>query len=106
VAEAQVRRDHAISHTLAAIATIGDSIVFFGGTALSRTHLRELRLSEDIDLIAMGPREIIAGQIERAVARSLRRTLGTPTFMPALQATRHPDPSVMTVAGLTVQVQL
>ena len=40
VGEAQVRRDHVISHALAALSTLGtDDLVFFGGTALSRTHL-------------------------------------------------------------------
>lgn len=36
----QVRRDHLISHVLAAIAADvpTDDLVFFGGTALSRTH--------------------------------------------------------------------
>lgn len=48
--EAQVRRDHAISHALAALQKIESEMVFFGGTALSRTFLREGRLSEDIDL--------------------------------------------------------
>lgn len=55
VSPVQVARDHVISHALAAIASLGtDRIVFFGGTALSRTLLPELRLSEDIDLIALG----------------------------------------------------
>ena len=54
----QVRRDHLISHVLAAIASdiSTDDLVFFGGTALSRTHLADARLSEDIDLIAHIPR--------------------------------------------------
>jgi hypothetical protein len=47
VVEEQVVRDHAISHTLAAIARIGaDDVVFYSGTALPRTHLPGLRLSE------------------------------------------------------------
>lgn len=48
--EAQVNRDHAISHALAALQKIKTEFVFFGGTALSRTFLTEGRLSEDIDL--------------------------------------------------------
>ena len=47
---AQVRRDHAISHVLEAIAGIRAEFIFFGGTALSRTFLSRGRLSEDIDL--------------------------------------------------------
>lgn len=50
VNEAQVNRDHAISHALAAFQQIKTSFIFFGGTALSRTFLAEGRLSEDIDL--------------------------------------------------------
>ena len=40
VAEAQVRRDHAISHILAALSRHRrEDLIFFGGTALSRTYL-------------------------------------------------------------------
>lgn len=40
----QVIRDHLISHALAAISIVGtDDVLFFGGTALSRTHLTDLR---------------------------------------------------------------
>ncbi len=54
VADIQVRRDHLISHALAAIASIDAAeIEFFGGTALCRTHLPHHRLSEDIDLVAL-----------------------------------------------------
>lgn len=62
----QVRRDHLISHLLAAIAAhvSTDDGVFFGGTALSRTFLTDARLSEDVDLIALAP---------RADGRGLRR---------------------------------
>lgn len=48
--EAQVSRDHAISHVLAALQRINTEFVFFGGTALSRTFLTTGRLSEDVDL--------------------------------------------------------
>lgn len=48
--ELQVRRDHAISHILAAIQKLKSEMVFYGGTALSRTFLVDGRLSEDIDL--------------------------------------------------------
>lgn len=51
VGEAQVRRDHVVSHSLAAISTLGtDGLVCFGGTAVSRTHLPSLRLSKDMDI--------------------------------------------------------
>lgn len=42
----QVRRDHLISHVLAVIATSlpTDEIIFYGGTALSRTWLPKARV--------------------------------------------------------------
>lgn len=103
----QVKRDHLISFALAAIADSGtDDVVFFGGTALSRTLLTDLRLSEDIDLIALGDRRQIAARIEDALERALRRPFGRVSFAPRLQDTRHSEPSVMTAAGIRVQIQL
>jgi hypothetical protein len=53
VARDQVLRDHLISHLLAALSEhCRDQVVFFGGTALSRTFVPDGRLSEDIDLAA------------------------------------------------------
>ncbi len=107
VDDEQIRRDHVISHALAALSTLDtDSLVFFGGTALSRTHLTDLRLSEDIDLLALGPRDVTARSIEQTLTRSLRRTMGMPRFEPSMDATRHASPSVMTVGIVRVQIQL
>jgi len=84
-----------------------DDLVFFGGTALSRTHLADARLSEDIDLIARIPRREIAEQIERAVRRGLARSHGRPAWRPALTATAGSQPTVLSVPdGVSVQVQL
>jgi predicted nucleotidyltransferase component of viral defense system len=105
----QVRRDHLISHVLGAIADgiSTEDIVFFGGTALSRTHLAVARLSEDIDLIARISRREIAEQIESAVRRGLARSHGRPAWQPALTATRGSQPAVLSVPdGTSVQVQL
>jgi len=107
VAAEQVVRDHVISHALAAIASIGtDDVVFFGGTALSRTHLADVRLSEDIDLIARGDRGELADRIEAAIVTRFRRAFGTVTFTPRIRETRHPNPSVMQVGTARVQIQL
>lgn len=107
VSEDQVRRDHVISHALAAISRIDDErLVFFGGTALSRTLLPDLRLSEDIDLIALAPRREIARAVQRELEAALAPTLGAPAFTPALESTRHPSPSVMEVGDVRVQIQL
>lgn len=100
-------RDHVISHALAAISTVGtDDIVFFGGTALSRTYLTGLRLSEDIDLLALGDRSAIADKIENALTRQLRRGFGNVTFTPPLKDARHANPSVMQIGDVRVQIQL
>lgn len=105
----QVRRDHLISHLLAAIAAhvSTDDVVFFGGTALSRTYLTDARLSQDVDLIALAPRTDVAGQIEAAVRRDLARSHGRPTWRPALSATTGSQPTTLAFAGTaSVQVQL
>ncbi len=105
----QVRRDHLLSHVLAAIAAgiSTDDVVFFGGTALSRTYLADARLSEDIDLIALVPRAQLAGAIESAVARGLARSHGRVSWLPALAATSGSQPAALSVEGLDgIQVQL
>lgn len=105
----QVRRDHLISHVLAALSTLDTrSVVFFGGTALSRTHLADARLSEDIDLIAEGPRDAVARDIEQAIARSgIARTHGRPSWRPRLTQTSGSEPAVLSVPdGASIQVQL
>ena len=66
VARGQVERDHLISHLLGYLSThFADRIVFIGGTALARTHLVDGRLSEDIDLIAVGSRS----EVERRLGK-------------------------------------
>lgn len=103
----QVVRDHVISHALAAIATAAqDEVLFFGGTALSRTLLPKLRLSEDIDLIALGSRREIGERIQTAITRRFVRPLGQPTFRPPLGTAPHPQPSILEVKGTRIQVQL
>ena len=77
VAEAQVRRDHAISHILAALSRRhSEELIFFGGTALSRTYLLDERLSEDIDLIAVDQRDDLAGILLKDIDAALARTHG------------------------------
>ena len=105
----QVRRDHLISHMLGAIAAgvPTDDVVFIGGTALSRTHLTDARLSEDIDLIAQASRTDVAVRIEAAVRRGLARSHGRPTWRPALSATSGSQPATVGVEGTAgIQVQL
>ncbi len=105
----QVLRDHAVSHVLGALSSMpgaGD-LVFFGGTALSRTFLPALRLSEDVDLLARGDRTDLAHRIERAVARRLRRSHGTVAWTPSLAATSGSEAAVLRVDDrIHVRVQL
>lgn len=84
----QVRRDHLISHILAALPTISGlaDAAFIGGTSLCRTHLDGLRLSEDVDLLVSDVDEA-AGALTRAPGRLLRReyrdvAVGSPTPVP------------------------
>lgn len=108
VARSQVRRDHLISHLLAAISEyMSDDVLFFGGTALSRTHAPDGRLSEDIDLIALRNRRTTASELERALLRATRREYPGLRWEPALAAVRDTEPAILTTPdGITVRVQL
>ncbi|TLF74891.1 nucleotidyl transferase AbiEii/AbiGii toxin family protein [Nocardia cyriacigeorgica] len=108
VAVEQVRRDHLISHLLGAISRdFSEDVLFFGGTALSRTVLPDGRLSEDIDLIALGRRQEIAERMERLLLRAVRREFPDLQWRPALTDVRDTQPAVIiTSAGTAVRVQL
>lgn len=108
VAIAQVRRDHLISHLLAALsAHVPDKVIFFGGTALSRSLVPNGRLSEDIDLIADGDRREVADLVETWLVRATRREFPRLRWQPLLTAVRNTQPAVLTSAdGITVRVQL
>lgn len=69
--DTQVVRDHLISHVIAALSRTQESITFFGGTALCRTWLRDLRLSEDIDLLV--DNHSIGDSLTKELTRGLRR---------------------------------
>lgn len=108
VARTQVHRDHLISHLLAAISDqLADDILFFGGTALSRTHAPDGRLSEDIDLIALGNRRAIAEQLETILVRATRREYPGLRWEPTPTTVREALPAILTTPqGITVRVQL
>jgi hypothetical protein len=91
----QVRRDHLISHVLSAISARVPSadVVFFGGTALSRTYLTASRLSEDLDLIAVAPRSQVSAALQTAIRTGLARSHGAMTWRPALTATTGSQPA-------------
>lgn len=108
VADEQVRRDHLISHLLAVLsARVSDAVVFFGGTALARTHLPGGRLSEDIDLLAVPRRIDVVAAVESALADGVRRQFGRLVWDPPLSTVHAVDPAVVrTTDGLTVRIQL
>jgi predicted nucleotidyltransferase component of viral defense system len=107
VAEEQVRRDHAISHILAALSRDHrDDVIFMGGTALSRTYLRDERLSEDIDLIAMRPRDRLAETLALEIPNALMRTHGRIVWAPKW-SNRDVDPAIaLTPDHIAVKIQL
>jgi predicted nucleotidyltransferase component of viral defense system len=71
----QIERDHVISHLLDALASeAAPEDVFYGGTALCRSHLRRSRLSEDVDLLHPEPRRR-AERLEADLRDALRREL-------------------------------
>ena len=109
VALEQVRRDHAISQILSALSTseVAPSLTFYGGTALSRTLLPKLRLSEDIDLIASADRIETARAIEAAIGPHLARTHGEVNWEPPLSATRGAESAVLRLPSrVTIRIQL
>lgn len=71
--EGQIVRDHLISHVLHAMSTSDTSerLTFIGGTALCRTCMPDLRLSEDIDL--MVDKDFTDSNLRQHVSRQLRR---------------------------------
>jgi predicted nucleotidyltransferase component of viral defense system len=108
VSTEQVERDHLISHLLAFLArSFGDRIHFIGGTALARTHLPDGRLSEDIDLIAVGRRADVARELDHALPRAVARSHGRLALEPALGDTRDTSPVLLRPAdGRPVRLQL
>jgi predicted nucleotidyltransferase component of viral defense system len=108
VALAQAHRDHLISHLLAALSEhIPDRVLFFGGTALSRTFAPDGRLSEDIDLIAFGNRREVAEAIEQTLARATRREYPGIRLRPSLNEVRDVEPAILTTPeGIAVRIQL
>lgn len=109
VPAAQVRRDHAISHLLAALSDapdLADGLLFFGGTALGRTHLPDGRLSEDIDLIALNDRRTTVERLVRTVERGLLRSHGRVVWTVPFTR-RDTEPAVLTLPdSITIRIQV
>ncbi len=104
----QVDRDHCVSHLLAVLAReFAQEVIFFGGTALARTHLPRGRLSEDVDLIATRRRKDVLERLEHILPRSMQREFGRLAWRPPLSRLRETEPAALvTSEGLTVRIQL
>lgn len=82
VSDEQVRRDHLLSHLLGVLARdLTDAVVFFGGTALARTHLPDGRLSEDPPLSAV--RDVNPAVLRTTDGLTVRVQLLDPASHPA-----------------------
>lgn len=101
VPESQVRRDHLLSHLINALDG-KDGLVFLGGTALNRTHLPDVRLSEDLDL------HLLEGNVDELVDHLLDAVrLEFPGFTQISGATRGDVAThVLGVDELRVQIQV
>lgn len=108
VSTEQVERDHLISYVLAFLSSsVGGQVQFIGGTALARTHLPAGRLSEDIDLIAIGDRKPVAAALDAALPRALARSHGRLTLEPRLSSVASTLPvTLRSSGGLSVRIQL
>jgi predicted nucleotidyltransferase component of viral defense system len=106
--DSQIERDHLISHLLAQLGPlVGGDVVFFGGTALSRTHLTDGRLSEDIDLYTVGKRDELAALLTERWPRAVRAEYPGVRWQPALTEVRDVEPATMSTRdGTPVRVQL
>lgn len=100
---AQIHRDHLVSHVLANLPHVdelGDAL-FIGGTALCRTHLDGLRVSEDIDLLVSDIARS-AVSLARRLPRLVRRqypdiTIDAPAPAPRGRQMRLTAPGVPSV---------
>lgn len=101
VPENQVRRDHLLSHLIGAL-PLEDRVVFIGGTALNRTHLPDVRLSEDLDV------HLIEGDADEFVDRLLEEVRFEYPGISVVSASRRSDVATyfLEVDGLRLQIQM
>ena len=103
----QVARDHLLSHLLAALPLLDDAdeTVFVGGTALARTYLDGLRVSEDLDLL-VADEHAYAGRLHEHLPRLLRRPYPDLAVGVAARAPRGLSLLITAGAVPSVEVQL
>lgn len=101
VPESQIRRDHLLSHLIVEL-PLEDRVVFIGGTALNRTHLPDVRLSEDLDI------HLVEGRADDLVAHLLNGVrLEYPGLFVDSQKWRHDVATYfLHLDGLRLQVQI
>lgn len=101
VPERQVRRDHLLSHVISGMAG-AEGVVLIGGTTLNRTHLPDVRLSEDLDL------HLLDGSADALLDRTRRTVrLEFPGITVISRASRGDVVTyVLGVDDLRVQVQV
>lgn len=101
VPERQVRRDHLLSHLISGM-TGAEGVVLIGGTTLNRTHLPDVRLSEDLDL------HLLDGSADEVLDRTRRAVrLEFPGIIVVSRASRGDVVTyVLGVDALRVQVQV
>jgi len=101
VPENQVRRDHLLSHLIDAL-PLEDRVVFIGGTALNRTHLPDVRLSEDLDV------HLLEGKSDDLVDRLLEGVRLEYPGITVISHVRRYDVGtyVLEVDGLRIQIQV
>lgn len=107
VARDQIEHDFVISHVLKVLAPHADRFVFYGGTALSRTILSGLRLSEDIDLLSTGLRRDTAAILDQAIRNGLERNFGLIEARPWMSAARiDTEACVFRIRDVQLNIQL
>jgi hypothetical protein len=96
-----------VSHVSAAISCLADSFVFYGGTALCRTVLRSLRLSEDVDLLSVGARSSVAPRLDQAIRDYMEPLFGSVRAEPWLSAAvRDTQGCAFRIGRVSVRIQL
>jgi len=106
VAPDQIRHDYVISRVLEAIAPCADAFVFVGSTALSRTLLDGLRLSEGINLVSILDRGLTARLLDDALAVGLRDRFGEVSGQPRLTEVGSQETCVYHIGETKVRIQL
>jgi len=107
VTDSEIVHDFVISQALRVLAPHADRFVFYGGTALSRTFLDGLRLSEDLDLLSIGPRKDAAALLDEALRLGLEEQFGAVEGQPRLTRVKTDTQACLySVGELAIKIQL